>query len=37
MTEQEAIKMATLHLAGEAHDWWFHSLTTLVQAQIVSY
>jgi len=32
MIEQEAIKMATLHLEGEAHDWWFHGLTTLGHA-----
>ena len=37
MIEQEAIKMETLHLEGEAHDQWFHILTTLGHAQIVSY
>jgi len=37
MTEHEAIKMATLHLEGEAHDWWFHGFTALGNAQIVSY
>lgn len=29
MTEVEVIKIATLHLEGEAHDWWFHGLTTM--------
>lgn len=37
MAEQEDIKMAALHLEGEAHDWWFHSLNTFGHAQIVSY
>lgn len=37
IVKQEAIKMAVLHLEGEAHDWCFHGLTTLGHAQIVSY
>ena len=37
MTEVEAIKMATLHLEGEAHDWWFHGLSTLGHASMTSY
>jgi hypothetical protein len=24
MTESEAINFATLHLEGEAHEWWYH-------------
>jgi len=32
MMEQEAIKMAALHLEGESHEWWFHGLTTLGHA-----
>ncbi|KAH9320737.1 hypothetical protein KI387_015376, partial [Taxus chinensis] len=26
MLEEEAIKFATLHLEGIAHEWWFHGL-----------
>lgn len=37
MTETEAIKMATLHLEGEAHDWWFHGLSTLGHANVTAY
>jgi len=29
MIELEAIKMDTLHMEGEAHDWWFDGLATL--------
>jgi hypothetical protein len=37
MTEVEAIKFATLHLDGEAHEWWYHGLVTLGHASITSY
>jgi hypothetical protein len=37
MTEDEAIKFATLHLDGEAHEWWYHGLVTLGHANITSY
>lgn len=37
MTELEAIKMAMPHFEGEAHDWWFHGLTTLGHANVISY
>jgi hypothetical protein len=37
MTEAEAIKFATLHLDGEAHEWWYHGLVTLGHASITSY
>jgi hypothetical protein len=37
MTEMEAIKLATLHLDGEAHEWWYHGLVTLGHAGITSY
>jgi hypothetical protein len=37
MTEAEAIKFATLHLDGEAHEWWYHGLVTLGHATITSY
>jgi hypothetical protein len=32
MTKSEAIKYATLHLDGEAHEWWYHGLVTLGHA-----
>ena len=37
MTEEEAIKYATLHLEGAAHEWWYHGLVTLQHNQITSY
>ena len=37
MTEGKAIKIVTLHLEGEAHDWWFHGLTTLGHAGVTAY
>ena len=37
MTEADAIKLATLHLDGEAHEWWYHGLVTLGRAGITSY
>ena len=37
MTETGAIKLATLHLDGEAHEWWNHGLVTLGQNTIHSY
>ena len=33
----EAIKIAMLHLEGEAHDWWFHGLYTLGHANVTAY
>jgi hypothetical protein len=32
-----AIKLATLHLDGEAHEWWYHGLVTLGHVGITSY
>ena len=29
MTEIDAIKLDTLHLDWEAHEWWYHGLVTL--------
>ena len=29
MVEEDALKMAILHLEGEASDWWFHGIITL--------
>ena len=37
MTETDAIKLATLHLDGEAHEWWYHGLVTLGHNTIDSY
>lgn len=37
MSETEAIKVATLHLDGEAQDWWFHGLVTLGHSTATTY
>jgi hypothetical protein len=37
MTEIEGINFATLHLEGEAHEWWHHGLVTLGHRHITSY
>ena len=37
VSEMEAIKIAALHLEGEAHEWWFHGLSTLGHASVTSY
>ena len=37
MTEEEAIKYATLHLEGTAHEWWYHGLVTVQHNQVTSY
>jgi hypothetical protein len=37
MTETEAISFETLHLEGEAHEWWYHGLVTLGHSRITSY
>ena len=37
VSEIEAIKIAALHLEGEAQEWWFHGLTTLGHHHITSY
>jgi hypothetical protein len=37
MTETEAISFATLHLEGEAHEWWYHGLVTLGHSHITFY
>ena len=33
----EAINITTLHLEGEAHDSWFHGLSTLGHANVIAY
>ena len=35
--ELEAIKIAALHFEGEAHDWWFHGLSTLGHSNVTAY
>ena len=35
--EMEAIKIASLHLEGEAHDWWFYGLSTFGHANVTAY
>jgi hypothetical protein len=37
MTEAEVISFTTLHLEGEAHEWWYHGLVTLGHDHITSY
>ncbi|XP_057825625.2 uncharacterized protein LOC131037488 [Cryptomeria japonica] len=37
MTEDNAIKFATLHLTGIAHDWWHHGLVTQDHRNITTY
>ena len=37
MKETDAIKLATLHLNREAHEWWYHVLVTLGHNTISSY
>jgi hypothetical protein len=37
MTEIEAIIFITLHLEGEAHEWWHYGLVTMGHSHITSY
>jgi hypothetical protein len=37
MTEVETICFSTLHLEGEAQEWWYHGLVTLGHNRITSY
>ena len=37
MSETEAIKVAKLHLDGEAQDWWFHGMVTLRHSTMMTY
>ena len=37
MAETEAIKVATLHLDGEAQDWSFHGMVTLGHSTVTTY
>ena len=37
MAEPEAIKVAALHLEGEAQDWWFHRMVMLGHSRVTAY
>jgi hypothetical protein len=37
MIESKAISFVTLHLEGEAYEWWYHGLVTLGHNHITSY
>ncbi|XP_059065756.1 uncharacterized protein LOC131857345 [Cryptomeria japonica] len=37
MIERDAIKFATLHLDGTAHEWWHNGLITLQHDEITTY
>ena len=37
MVEEDALKMAILHLDGDANEWWFHWLKTLGHDQVKTY
>lgn len=37
MMELDAIKFATIYLEVKDHEWWYHGITTLGNAQITSY
>eukprot|EP00253_Pinus_taeda_P003924 PITA_03924 len=37
MSEAEAIKVATLHLDGDAQDCWFHGMVTLGHSTVTTY
>ena len=37
MIETNAIKLATLHLDKEAHEWWYHRLVTMGHNTITLY
>ena len=37
MVEEDALKMAILHLEGDANEWWFHGLKNLGHDQVNTY
>jgi hypothetical protein len=37
MIETKAINFTTLHMEGEAHEWWYHGLATLGHSHMTSY
>ena len=34
MVEEDALKIAILHLEGDANEWWFHGLKNLGHDQV---
>jgi hypothetical protein len=37
MKKEEEVNFSTLHLLGEAHEWWYHGILTLGHENITSY
>ena len=37
MVEEDALKMAILHLEGDANEWWFHGLKNLGHGHVKTY
>ena len=37
MVEEDALKMAILHLEGDSNKWWFHGLKNLGHDQVITY
>ena len=37
MVEEDALKMAILHLEGDSNEWWFHGMKNLVNDQVNTY
>ena len=37
IVEEDALKMAILHLEGDANEWWFHGLKNLGHDQVKTY
>ena len=37
MAERDDIKLEALHIYGEAINWWFPAMNTLVHDQVVTY
>ena len=37
VSETKSIKITTLHFEGEAHNWWFHGLSTLGPINVNTY
>ena len=37
MVEEDALKMAILHLDGDVNEWWSHGLKTLGHDQVKKY
>ena len=35
--EQDALKMAILHLEGDVNEWWFHGLKNLGHDHVKTY